>query len=333
MIKKYMLIDDVTIHVRAGRGGDGVVRFSRTKMTQGPTGGDGGKGGKVILRGVGDLGALRPFRQKKDVHAPNGENGGQDTCTGADGEDLIVPIPVGTLAHNLATGEEYDIDKIGQEIIVARGGNGGFGNYYFRSSRNTTPEECNPGEEGEELDLHLQLKLIADVGFVGLPNIGKSSLLNELTNASSRVANYQFTTLEPHLGVYYELVLADIPGLITGAAEGKGLGHKFLKHVERTRVLFHFVAADSEDPVEDYRAIRSELEAFNPKLLDKQEWIIVSRADERTEEEVQAIVAMLKKENPQVVSLSILEDTMMVDVKTVLNEIKDAKQKSDDQLD
>jgi len=157
--------------------------------------------------------------------------------------------------------------------------------------------------------------------------------LNELTNASSRVANYQFTTLEPHLGVYYELVLADIPGLITGAAEGKGLGHKFLKHVERTRVLFHFVAADSEDPVEDYRAIRSELEAFNPKLLDKQEWIIVSRADERTEEEVQAIVAMLKKENPQVVSLSILEDTMMVDVKTVLNEIKDAKQKSDDQLD
>lgn len=324
-----MLIDDVTIHVRAGTGGNGVVRFSRTKMTHGPTGGDGGKGGKVILRGIGDLGALRPFRQKKDVHADNGEDGGQDTCTGADGDDLVVPIPVGTLAQNLTTGEEYDIEKIGEEIIVAKGGNGGFGNFHFRSSRNTTPEECNPGAEGEEIDLHLQLKLIADVGFVGLPNIGKSSLLNELTNASSRVANYQFTTLEPHLGVYYELVLADIPGLITGAAEGKGLGHKFLKHVERTRVLFHFVAADSEDPVADYKAIREELGAFNPKLLEKQEWIIVSRSDERTEEEVQKIVDELKKENQHTVSLSILDESLMTDVKKVLNKIKDEKKVSD----
>lgn len=323
-----MLIDDVTIHVRAGRGGDGVVRFARTMMTQGPTGGDGGKGGKVLLRGVSDLGALRPFRQKKDVRAANGGHGEQNTCTGADGDDLIIPIPVGTLAHDLSSGATYDIDHIGQEELIVKGGNGGFGNFHFRSSRNTTPEECNPGAPGEETDLHLQLKLIADVGFVGLPNIGKSSLLNELTNASSRVANYQFTTLEPHLGVYYELVLADIPGLISGAAEGKGLGHKFLKHVERTRVLFHFVAADSDDPVADYRSIREELEAFNPKLLEKEEWIIVSRADERSEEEVKEIVASLKKENPNVVSLSILDDEMMVDVKKILNEIKDAKQKS-----
>lgn len=332
MIQKFMLIDDVTIHARAGRGGNGVVRFARTMMTQGPTGGDGGNGGKVVLRGVSDLGALRPFRQKKDVHADNGKDGEQNTCTGADGEDLIIPIPVGTLAHNLTTGEEYDMEQIGQEFVVATGGNGGFGNFHFRSSRNTTPEECNPGAPGEEVDLHLQLKLIADVGFVGLPNIGKSSLLNELTNASSRVANYQFTTLEPHLGVYYELVLADIPGLIAGAAEGKGLGHKFLKHVERTRVLFHFVAADSEDPVADYKAIRAELGAFNPKLLEKQEWVIVSRSDERSNEEVQEIIESLKKENPQVVSLSILDESMMVDVKRVLNEIKDAK-KSVDQVD
>lgn len=320
-----MIIDDVKIKVKAGKGGNGMVAFSKTKMTLGPTGGDGGKGGNVILEGVADLGALKQFRTKKNVKAQNGLDGMQNTKTGAYGDDVIIPVPVGTVAHDLTRGKDHDITEIGQKIVVAEGGNGGFGNFHFRSSRSTTPKRANPGKEGKQLDLRLELKMIADIGFVGYPNVGKSSLLNELTNASSRVANYKFTTLEPHLGVYYELILADIPGLIEGAAEGKGLGHKFLKHVERTRVLFHFIAADSEDPIEDYEKIREELGKFNPELLEKPEYIIVSKSDEKSPEEVEKIIKKLKKKNKNVFSLSLLEAESVENVKELLNEIKDKK--------
>ncbi len=320
-----MIIDDVQIKVKAGKGGDGMTAFSKTMMTRGPTGGNGGKGGNVILIGVADLGALKQFRTKKNVKAQNGYDGMQNTKTGAYGDDILVPVPVGTVAHDLTRGKDHDITEIGQKIVVAEGGNGGFGNFHFRSSRNTTPQKANPGKEGKQLDLRLELKMIADIGFVGYPNVGKSSLLNELTNASSRVANYKFTTLEPHLGVYYELILADIPGLIEGAAEGKGLGHKFLKHVERTRLLFHFIAADSEDPVLDYKKIREELGKFNPKLLEKPEYIIVSKTDERSPEEVKKIIKKLKKENKNVFSLSLLDEDSVENVKGLLNEIKDKK--------
>ena len=316
-----MIIDDVTIDVKAGHGGSGVVRWARAKFDQGPTGGNGGNGGNVILRGVSDLGALRPFRTKKNVKAGAGKDGEQGMRTGKDGEEVVVPVPVGTIAHDLTNERDHEITEVGQEVVVARGGNGGFGNYHFRSSRNTSPERANQGKPGDKILLRLELKMIADVGFVGYPNVGKSSLLNELTNADSRVANYKFTTLEPHLGVYYDLILADIPGLIGGAAEGKGLGHKFLRHIERTQNLFHFVAADSEDPVGDYRAVRAELEAFNPELTEKDEWIIVSKIDEKTEEEIKNIVEDLKKENPQVITLSVLDESMMNDVKKVLNKI------------
>lgn len=320
-----MIIDDVQIKVKAGKGGNGMVAFSKTKMTMGPTGGDGGKGGNVILEGVADLGALKQFRTKKNIKAENGLDGMQNTKTGADGSDAIIPVPVGTVAHDLTRGKDYDITKVGQRMVVAEGGNGGFGNFHFRSSRNTTPKRANPGKEGKQIDLRLELKMIADVGFVGYPNVGKSSLLNELTNASSRVANYKFTTLEPHLGVYYELILADIPGLIEGAAEGKGLGHKFLKHVERTRVLFHFVAADSVDPVTDYKKIREELGKFNAELLKKPEYVIVSRADEKVPKEVEKIMNKLKKLNKNVFSLSLLDDKSVENVKKLLNKIKDKK--------
>ncbi len=320
-----MIIDDVKIKVKAGKGGNGMVAFSKTKMTLGPTGGDGGKGGNVILEGVADLGALKQFRTRKSVKALNGLDGMQNTKTGAHGNDVIVPVPVGTVAHDLTRGKDHDIIEIGQKIVVAEGGNGGFGNFHFRSSRNTTPKRDNPGKEGKQLDLRLELKMIADIGFVGYPNVGKSSLLNELTNASSRVANYKFTTLDPHLGVYYELILADIPGLIEGAAEGKGLGHKFLKHVERTRLLFHFIAADSEDPVDDYKKIREELGKFNPELLEKSEYIIVSKSDERSSEEVKKIIKKLKKENKNVFSLSLLDSESVENIKRLLNEIKDKK--------
>lgn len=320
-----MLIDDVTIKVRAGRGGDGAVLFARAKFDQGPTGGTGGKGGNVILRGVADLGALKVFKTKKDVFASDGENGGQNIKTGANGRDAVVLVPVGTVAHDLTNKKQYEITSIGQEIAVAKGGNGGFGNHHFRSSRNTSPDRANPGEEGEIVELRLELKLIADIGFVGHPNVGKSSLLNELTNASSKVANYKFTTLEPHLGVYFDLVLADIPGIIEGASDGKGLGHKFLKHIERTRVLFHFVAADSDDPERDYDEIRKELEKFNKDLLNKKEYVIISKSDERDDAELKKIANLLKKKNPNVVTLSLLDEDSVENVKKILEEIQREK--------
>lgn len=303
-----MLVDDVTIKARAGKGGDGVVRFNSAMMEQGPSGGNGGNGGSVILRTIPDLGALRVFRSTKNIKARAGEDGAQYMCTGADGDDAVVLVPVGTVAHDLTSGKKYDLSERDQEVVVVRGGNGGFGNFHFRSSRHTSPDKANDGELGQEHDIRLELKMIADIGFVGLPNVGKSSLLNVLTNASSKVANYQFTTLDPHLGVYYDLILADIPGLIEGAADGKGLGHKFLKHVERTRVLFHFVAADSDDPLADYLTIRKELGAYNKEMLKKPEWIIISRSDERTPEEIDKIIELLKRENPQTVALSIIDD-------------------------
>jgi GTPase len=320
-----MLTDDVTIEVEAGKGGDGVVNFSKVVMNQGPTGGDGGKGGNVIIKGINDLGALRVFRTKKLVQAKNGQIGGQNMKTGAGGEDGVVVVPIGTLVHDLTNEKKYEITKAGEEIIVANGGNGGFGNFHYRSSRNTTPDRANPGEPGKSIKLRLELKLIADIGFVGYPNVGKSSLLNELTNASSKVANYKFTTLEPHLGVYYELVLADIPGIIEGASDGKGLGHKFLRHIERTKMLFHFVAADSEDPVADYKAIQKELGEFNPELLKKPEYVIVSKSDERSEKEIKEIIKKLKKENSEIVALSLYDDNSIEDVKKILNKIKDKK--------
>ncbi len=310
-----MLVDDVKIDVKAGRGGNGIVCFARTMMTLGPTGGDGGRGGNVVVRGVSDLGALHTFRTKKNITADNGGDGGQNTQHGADGKDAVIDVPVGSVVKDLKSGKVYDITHSGQEEIVARGGNGGFGNFHFRSSRHTSPDRANAGQPGYETQLHIQLKMIADVGLVGLPNVGKSSLLNELTNASSKVANYQFTTLEPHLGVYYSLIIADIPGLIKGASRGKGLGHKFLRHIERTRVLLHLVAADSDDPVSDYKTIREELGAYNASLLTKPEWVIVSRADERTPEEVAHIVALLKKENPHTVALSLLDDESIARLK------------------
>jgi GTP-binding protein len=320
-----MLIDDVTIKVKAGKGGDGMVAFAKTLMNQGPTGGDGGRGGNIIIRGVNDLGALRPFKTKKLVAAKNGGQGEQNMRTGANGADGIVVVPVGTLVHDLTHKKDYEISKIGEEIVILKGGNGGFGNFYFRSSTNTTPEQANPGQIGEEAQIRLELKLIADIGFVGYPNVGKSSLLNELTNASSKVANYKFTTLEPHLGVYYELILADIPGIIEGASEGKGLGHKFLKHIERTKILFHFISADSENPLEDYKIIREELGKFNKKLLKKEEWVIVSKSDEKSPEEVKKIVNKLKKKNPQIIALSLLDDKSIEGVRKILNEIKKNK--------
>ena len=316
-----MLTDDVTIRVKAGDGGDGVVRFSKIMMANGPTGGDGGRGGSVFIKGVSDLGALRPFRVKKSVAAADGGRGDQNNYTGANGDDHIINVPVGTWAHDLTNDVVYDVTQVGETFQIARGGNGGFGNFRFRSSKVTTPTRANDGKSGEEVDVRLELKMIADVGLIGYPNVGKSSFLNHVTNASSKVANYQFTTLEPHLGVFYDVIIADIPGLIEGASDGKGLGHKFLRHIERTRVLFHFIAADSEDPLTDYETIRTELTSFSPELIKKPEWIIISRSDEKTDEEVSEICAMLKEKNKNTIALSLLDDRGIDELKKTLSDI------------
>src|SRR3989344_417030 len=225
-----MLIDNVTIRVKAGDGGRGAVGFNKTKGSLGPVGGNGGNGGSIFFEGVSDLASLSQFRNKKEAVAANGGNGRGGFVDGPDGEDLVLKIPIGTVITNLETGEIKEIIKIGERIQAAKGGHGGKGNYKFRSSLNTSPTQFQSGKPGEEFKIKIDLKLIADVGLIGLPNAGKSSLLNELTEAKSKVANYPFTALEPNLGVYFELILADIPGLIEGASEGKGLGIKFLQH-------------------------------------------------------------------------------------------------------
>lgn len=316
-----MIIDDVKITVIAGHGGKGLVTFNRTKMSQGPTGGNGGNGGSIFIEGVSDLSALRQFRFKKENKAENGQIGKSRLNDGTNGEDLTLFVPVGTIARILQTGKNIEINKIGQQELVAKGGQGGRGNFLFRSATNTSPKQFEEGKPGESFEIRLELKMIADVGFIGLPNVGKSSLLNELTNAKSKVANYPFTTLEPNLGVYFDLILADIPGLIEGASVGKGLGIKFLKHIERTKVLFHFVSAESDDLVRDYKNVRSELEAYNKLLLDKPEYIFISKSDTVLPAVILEIKKQFKKMGKEIFSISIIDHESVKNVKKILNNL------------
>ena len=320
-----MLIDDVNIEIKAGDGGRGAVAFQKNLGERGPTGTAGGRGGSVYFEGVSDLSRLNQFRFKKKIEAENGMDGRSQFRDGHDGKDLILQVPVGTVIHNITAKNRDEITRVGERVLIARGGKGGRGNFHFRSSTNTTPKQFEEGKRGEIFILRLELKMIADVGFVGLPNVGKSSLLNELTNAKTKVANYEFTTLEPNLGVYYELILADIPGLIEGASIGKGLGTKFLRHIERTRMLFHFVAADSPHPFEDYKTVRKELENFSLPLLEKQEYIYLSKSDTVDEKRIKAIMSEFKKKKLSITPISILDDESVKKVKELLNEIKKEK--------
>ena len=316
-----MIIDDVTIKVKAGNGGKGTVAFNKNLMSLGPVGGNGGEGGSVYVEGTSDLSVLNKFRFKKEVKAENGQDGRSQFRDGNDADDLVLSVPVGTVAHNLKTGQDVEITKIGQRILIACGGRGGKGNFHFRSSTNTTPKEFEYGGPGESFEVRFELKLIADVGFIGLPNVGKSSLLNELTSAKSKVENYPFTTLEPNLGTYYDLILADIPGLIEGASKGKGLGIKFLRHIERTNILFHFVAADSSDPSADYKTVRSELGAYNKLLLEKPEYLFISKKDAVPSNVVAETVEKLKELNKNIMPISIFDLDSIELVKKILNDL------------
>ncbi len=313
-----MLVDDVKIKVTAGKGGDGAVLFNREAKALGPTGGSGGKGGDICVRAVSDLGALDRFRFQKEFRAPDGRPGGPQHQDGKNGDDLWLYVPVGTVIYNLDTEEVSELTKINEEKTLARGGRGGRGNFHFRSSTNTSPQEAEEGRSGKSFCFRFELKMIADVGLIGLPNVGKSSLLNELTRAKSKVANYRFTTLEPHLGVYNELIIADIPGLISGASKGKGLGFKFLRHIERTRVLFHLVAADSSSPIKDYRAVRQEIKMHNKELLEKDEYVFISKKDEISEKAVASLVKKFKKINKKAVPISIIDEESFLAVTKIL---------------
>lgn len=320
-----MLIDDIKIKISTGKGGKGAVSFNKNLMSLGPAGGSGGKGGSIYAEGVSDINALNQFRHAKELKAEDGRDGRNQFKDGHDGEDLIIKVPVGTVIHNLINGSEVEINKIGEQILLAEGGRGGKGNFHFRSPRNTSPRQFQPGLPGEKLELRLELKLIADIGFVGLPNVGKSSLLNELTKASAKVANYPFTTLEPNLGVYYELVLADIPGLIEGSSSGRGLGIKFLRHIERTKILFHFISAESNAPQKDYKIIQKELGTYNKALLKKPEYIFLSKSDVAPPVELKKKLGALKKINSKVIAISIYDEKSLEAVKKILNKIKEEK--------
>ncbi len=291
------LLDEVQLNIRAGRGGDGVVRWrqEKGKPLSGPGGGNGGTGGDVFALAVPDIGYLDFYRTKKVFNAPNGEPGANWGRKGPDGEELVLQFPVGTVLTNKETGESFLMEKPGQKTLILKGGRGGLGNEYFKSSRNTTPKECTPGKSGEHADFDVQLRLFADIGLVGLPSAGKSTLVNALTNAKSKVADYHFTTLDPHLGAFYEFIIADIPGLIEGASEGKGLGTKFLKHISRTKAVAHVLALDSEDLVNDYTTIRKELENHDPELVAKDEIIIFTKSDSVDEKALKAKVKSMAK--------------------------------------
>ena len=276
-----MLIDEVHIQVKAGDGGDGRAHFYRDRHQPkgGPDGGDGGHGGSVYFTANSDITLLSQFRHKKKFSAGDGALGGVNKQTGKNGQDLILKLPVGTII-TYDNGTHVELTKLKQKILIAAGGHGGKGNFRFRSSTNTTPKQFQPGQIVNGKKLFLQLKLIADAGLIGLPNAGKTSLLNQLTASRAKVANYAFTTLEPNLGVTTSKhILADIPGLIEGASRGRGLGDKFLRHIERTKLLIHCLSSESADPAADYKTIRSELKQYSSSLDKLPQVLIITKSD------------------------------------------------------
>lgn len=303
-------LDQAKIYIKAGDGGNGCVAFRREKYIEfgGPSGGDGGKGGDVIIELVANLNTLIDFRYQQHFKAQRGENGMGKERTGKSGKALVIKVPIGTeiLAEDRET-VLFDFDKGGMQEKIALGGIGGLGNVHFKSSVNQAPKVAEPGKAGEEKWIWLRLKLIADIGIIGLPNAGKSTFLSRVTKARPKIADYPFTTLHPNLGVIYandrELILADIPGLIEGASEGQGLGHNFLRHVERCFSLLHLIDGTSEDIVKNYKTIRKELKLYNPKLAAKEEVVALNKIDSISAEELKEKQKQLEKASKKKVLL------------------------------
>jgi GTP-binding protein len=297
-------LDQAKIFVRSGAGGPGAVSFRREKFVEfgGPDGGDGGKGGDVVFEAVPGLNTLIDFRYTQHFRAPRGKGGAGSNRTGAGGQDLVIKVPIGTqiLADDEQRSLLADLTKIGQQVVLLKGGMGGRGNASYKTSTNRAPRQHQTGIPGEEMWVWLRLKLLADVGLLGLPNAGKSTLLNSVSNAAAKVGDYPFTTLRPQLGVVShkgrEFVVADIPGLIEGAAEGAGIGDRFLGHVERTRLLLHLIDGSAEDPVEAWHVVRGELDSYGAGLADKREVIALTKADLLDDKKRTKIVKALEKE-------------------------------------
>ena len=319
-------LDQVKIYIKAGDGGDGSPSFRREKFIEygGPDGGDGGKGGSVILKAEQNLNTLIDFRYQQHHKAKRGENGAGQNRTGKSGEDLILKVPLGTQVF-----EEdnktliYDFTKISEEFVAAAGGKGGLGNTRFKSSTNRAPRKFTKGTQGEEFTIWLQLKTIADIGIIGLPNAGKSSLLASVTNANPKIANYQFTTLNPNLGVASyddkEITIADIPGLVEGAHKGTGLGIQFLKHIERCKSLLHLIDITSEDLKKSYQQVKNELKKYSNKLTKKKELIVLNKIDLIDEKEVNYIIKDFKKNTKsEVIALSTFNKSSVSKIKSKL---------------
>jgi GTP-binding protein len=303
-------IDELKIHVSAGKGGDGVIRWRHEKGVDraGPAGGNGGKGGDVYIRAIRDIAVLARYKNTKEFTAEAGQAGMKKSMNGKNGQDLIIDVPIGSIVTNLETREVFNLVEDGKLIKVLTGGKGGLGNEYFKNATNRTPEQQTDGKAGEESDFYIEVELVADAGLIGLPNAGKSSLINVLTNSKSKIGAYQFTTLEPSLGDMHGYIIADIPGLIEGASEGKGLGHKFLRHIKRTKVLFHCLSLENEDVVAAYKVIRKELEDYSPELSEKQEVVILTKTDMVDEKTLEKAEKKISKLNKNVLSVTVLDD-------------------------
>lgn len=307
-------IDEATFHISAGAGGDGVVRWRHEKGKEysGAAGGNGGNGGDVYVRAIRDLNILASYRNTKEFKAPDGDDGMRSSMFGKHGDDLYIDLPIGAIVTDSRTNRSFNLLTDGEEVRILKGGRGGLGNEHFKASTNVRPMESTEGKPGEEADFHIELELVADGGLIGLPNAGKSSLLNALTNADVKVGNYQFTTLEPNLGALAGgFILADIPGLIEGASEGKGLGHKFLRHIKRTKVLFHCISVENEDALAVHTTIRKELSDFDKSLVEKREIVILTKTDMSTPEKLKE----LKKVFPDALTVTILDDASVKELK------------------
>lgn len=324
-MERSNFVDQIRIFCHSGKGGAGSAHFARTKYNAqaGPDGGNGGRGGHIILRGNAQLWTLLHMRYHKNVIAKDGENGSKNKCSGYDADDIVLEVPLGTIAYDEETETiEAEILEHGQEIVWVPGGRGGLGNYNFATPTNQAPDHAQPGEMGSEGWKVLELKILADVGLVGFPNAGKSTLLSVVSAAKPKIANYAFTTLAPQLGIVpyrddLSFCMADLPGIIEGAAEGKGLGHRFLRHIERNSVLLFLIPADSPDHLREYEILLNELEEYNPELLDKEIIIAISKSD-MLDEELKTAIAQTLPPEMEVVFISSVANQGISELKDVL---------------